>query len=133
MLTKYVVMYPNHPANRPAEENLPEDEAQLIALIRSLLGGANPEHIPVVTDYNFGNQYQNLDLFVDADRDHKKLAYNEAATKHYRCESIEAAKAESARTHTKNVLDPESLPWIAGPAVLFNRKVWRQQREKVES
>jgi hypothetical protein len=53
-------------------------------------------------------------MFVDEDGHGRERPRNEAATTIYR--------ANWLRQHPG--VDPETLPWIAGPAVLFDRRVW---------
>lgn len=63
--------------------------------------------------YRNGAEY--LDMFIDEDghsRDRPRR--NEKATAIYR--------ANWLRQHPST--DPETLPWIAGPAVLFDKRVW---------
>lgn len=54
------------------------------------------------------------DMFVDEIGHKKQLSRNELATAIYRAAWLD----EHPTDH------PESLPWIAGPAVLFGRRVW---------
>ena len=53
-------------------------------------------------------------MFVDEDGHAKGLPRNEAATAIYRASWM----ARNPRD------DPESLPWIAGDAAIFGRRVW---------
>ena len=75
-----------------------------------------PEHVRVIrsVDEPYRNGEEYLDMFVDETGHAKDLPRNEAATAIYR--------ANWLRQHPGT--DPESLPFIAGPAVLFDRRVW---------
>ena len=98
-------------ARLTATIDLPEDPnlAELRADLRPFLGDADPEHVAVL------NENRRADMFVDEDGHGKRLPRNEAATTIYRASWMER--------HPKD--DPESLPWIAGDAVIFGRTVWR--------
>lgn len=80
----------------------------LQALLCPLLDCDYAEHVRVLHNGEY------LDLFVDEDGLHKDLPRNELATTIYR---------NNVMTHEPDT-DPESLPFIAGDAVLFDRKVW---------
>jgi hypothetical protein len=67
-----------------------------------------PEHVSVLFEG------KPADMFVDENGHAKNLPRNEAATAIYR--------AYSLRQHPNT--DPESLPFIAGTAVLFDAPVW---------
>jgi len=54
------------------------------------------------------------DMFVDETGHHSHRPRNELATMIYRAAWLDAHPAD----------DPEDLPWIAGPAVVFGRRVW---------
>ncbi|MDH2313074.1 hypothetical protein [Methylobacterium brachiatum] len=84
--------------------------SELRASIRALLvlGSAYPEHVTVLHE---GRQ---ADMFVHEDGHGAGLPRNEAATAIYR--------AAWLREHPGH--DPETLPCIAGPAVIFDRIVW---------
>jgi hypothetical protein len=133
MKTKLVIMRPGQ-ADETREVDLPARPSyrELDALIRPLLDGADLEQVlvyvgarPYLGDYR--------DMFVDGeghavllrlaedgvsavrDRPGKALPRNEAATALYR-RNVLMHEAPS---------DPESHPWIAGPAVFFpDRRVW---------
>lgn len=83
---------------------------EIRAAIRSLLvlGKAFPEHVTVL------HEGTRADMFVHEDGHGEGLPRNEAATAIYR--------AAWLRDHPAD--DPETLPWIAGPAVIFDRIVW---------
>ena len=84
--------------------------AEIRAAIRALLvlGKAYPEHVTVL------HEGKRADMFVQEDGHGEGLPRNEAATAIYR-----AAWLQEHPSH-----DPETLPWIAGPAVIFDRIVW---------
>jgi hypothetical protein len=102
--------------------------------LRPLLDGGDPEHVLVYSGARpyLGDRFYR-DMFVDEegqalllrltedgvsavrDRPGKGLPRNEAATALYR-RNVLMHEAPS---------DPESHPWIAGPAVFFpDRRVW---------
>ena len=88
---------------------------ELNAVILPLLDGADfMEHVNVLADFTGGLKFDWADMFVDELGHPKGLPRNEAATMIYRRNAL----------LNHGVTDPESLPWIAGPAVLFRRKVW---------
>ncbi|MBS7703263.1 hypothetical protein [Chelatococcus asaccharovorans] len=93
-----------HETDLPAE---PGFEA-LKALIEPHLEGGRMEHVSVLV------QKCHCDMFVDEIGLLKDLPRNEAATEVYRANAL-AWNPE---------VDPEALPYIAGPAVLFHRRVW---------
>ena len=87
------------------------DEWPGIAGLRAVLYpifGAYTEHVAVL------HEGRRADMFVDEDGHAKRLPRNEAATRIYR--------ANWMAHHPDD--DPEALPWIAGLAVLFGRRVW---------
>ncbi len=83
---------------------------RLKALIEPLLDGAHLEHVSVL------HKGGRADMFVDKEGHCKDppLPRNEAATAIYR--------AATMRREPKT--DPESLPYIVGTAILFDRMVW---------
>lgn len=108
-MTAYRVIYPDG-AQIPGKVDWPGDPGyDLIArLIRPILDGGNLEHVSVLHE---GRRH---DLFVDEDGHSKRLARNDEATAIYRCNWL--------TQHPE--CDPESLPCIVGPAILFSRLVW---------
>ena len=72
------------------------------------LGRAYPEHVAVL------HEGKPADMFVHEDGHGAGLPRNEAATTIYRASWLERHPST----------DPESLPWIAGDAVVFGRLVW---------
>lgn len=81
--------------------------AELRDVLEPILAG-RPEHVAVLHDG------RRADMFVHEDGHGEGLPRNEAATAIYR--------AAWLRDHPAD--DPETLPWIAGPAVIFDRIVW---------
>jgi hypothetical protein len=83
-------------------------------LLCPIIGCKWIEHVSVLADFKGGLNFKRADMFVDEDGHAKGLAFNGNATAIYR---------RNALLH-QGVKDPESLSWIAGPAVLFDRIVW---------
>lgn len=81
--------------------------AELRDVLEPILGG-RPEHVTVL------HGSRRSDMFVHEDGHGEGLPRNDAATAIYR--------AAWLRDHPAD--DPETLPWIAGPAVVFGRTVW---------
>ncbi len=84
--------------------------SEIRAALRPLLdiGDAYPEHVGVL------HEGRPADMFVHEDGHGAGLPRNEAATAIYRACWLERQPKD----------DPEGLPWIAGPAVIFDRIVW---------
>lgn len=78
-------------------------------LVEPLLDGGNLEHVRVL----WHGQYR--DMFVDDVGQLKDLPHNESATAIYRANWLQ---------HHPGT-DPETLPDIVGPAVLFDDAVWK--------
>jgi hypothetical protein len=110
--TEIVIMRPDQP-NETRELDIPEDPDflydKLLEIVTPLLDGAEFEHV-----YVQGHDGEPADMFIDDRGLHKDLPFNRAASDVYR------------RAHLKRFRedDPEDLPYIAGPAVLFSRRVW---------
>ena len=81
--------------------------AEIKAALRPHLEGGTPEHVIVLLDG------RPADMFVDEMATAKGLPRNEEATKVYR--------ANWLKRHRQ---DPETMPFIAGPAVLFEDLIW---------
>ncbi len=81
----------------------------LDAFMRPFLDGAELEHVTVWHEGAY------TDMFVDEIGLLKGLPRNDKATAIYRASWL---------THQDPDADPETLAFIAGPAVLFHRKVW---------
>lgn len=82
--------------------------ALLRELIEPMLDDARLEHVAVLYQGRRG------DMFVDEIGSLRDLPVNEHATAIYRAASITQSPG----------LDPDSLPAIHGPAVVFDRQVW---------
>lgn len=85
----------------------------LTAAVEPILNG-NLEHVTVLADYDGGTNYVRLDMFVHETGVVDGLPRNEAATTIYRRNWL--------LQHPGT--DPESMPFIAGVAILFDRRVW---------
>jgi hypothetical protein len=83
----------------------------LRSVVEPHLGGARLMHVRVLCP-EIGHW---TDMFIDDMGALKRLPRNEAATKLYRNGFLSKSPNE----------DPEKLPYIAGPAVVFSRSVWR--------
>jgi hypothetical protein len=79
-------------------------------LVEPHLGGARLMHVPVLCP----KTRRWTDMFIDGMGALKQLPRNDAATSIYRHGFL-------LRCPNK---DPEKLPYIAGPAVVFLRSVW---------
>jgi hypothetical protein len=78
------------------------------AAVDPFLNGGRLEHVSVL------HQGKAKDMFVDEDFVAKDLPRNEEATKIYRNNSMKRNPGQ----------DPEGLPPIQGPAILFHERVW---------
>lgn len=115
MMTKYLIMradgtselreidWPSHPHYVRIKE-----------LISPLLDGGEIEHVSCLADFDGGTNYQRSDMIVDEHFIDKRLPRNDAATELYR-------RAALLRMPGR---EPESLPPICGPAILFSRRIW---------
>lgn len=117
MITQMKLMRPGEP-DRIIPVDLPEQPGytRLQAVIEPLLA-SRMEHVTVMADFGGGTKYQRADMFVDEIghvRADGPLPRNESATAIYRTNAL-------LREPGRN---PESMPWIAGPAILFDRRVW---------
>ncbi|WP_141688512.1 hypothetical protein [Bradyrhizobium paxllaeri] len=92
-----VATLPSHPS--------PNDVRQVV---NHLLDGGAAEHVVVL------QKDRRTDMFVDEQSHLKHLRRNEAATALFR------AAALRGNPHR----DPETLPYIAGPAIVFDEPVW---------
>lgn len=112
--TRLLVMAPEEPSERRTFQLAQQPTYDELAELMKLLGVENCEHVSVLADFAGGLAFKRADMFVDEHGHSKRLPRNEAATAIYR---------RNALLH-QGVKDPESLPWIAGTAVLFERVVW---------
>ena len=109
MLTSYTALRPAAEPEIRETELAPEPGyIRLKAVVTPLLDGADLERVSVLHDG------ERADMFVDEMSAVKGLPRNEAATAIYRNNWLTQHPGE----------DPESLPAIYGPAVLFSRRVW---------
>ena len=106
-VTAGIAQLPKHPSLR-----------QLHAVIDPLLDHGELEHVTVLADFTGKGVLRVLDMFVDEDGMKKGLQRNEAATEHYRRACL------MGRTPVPVPSDPETLDYVVGNAVLFDRKVW---------
>jgi hypothetical protein len=92
------------------EVDLPERPGlfALRAALEPYLDGGEAEHVYVLA------HGRAADMFVDEFGHDKRLPRNETATRLYRASWLSRNPGAA----------PETLPFIVGPAVLFNRKVW---------
>lgn len=111
MKTKYTIIKPDgtqedHVVDWPKEPGYD----RIRAVVEPILGGGFLEHVAVL----FCDKPH--DMFVDEEGHlpHKNLPRNEKATAVYRRATL---KRDPKR-------DPESIPWIAGTAIIFHRRVW---------
>ena len=77
-------------------------------LVQPLIGGGHIEHVTVL------HGGERRDMFVDEEGHVKGMDRNDRATSIYRTNWLKKHPG----------CDPETLPSIAGPAVLFTRRVW---------
>lgn len=107
--SRYVWLRPGE-LPKPGTFTIPRQPgyAFLCELIEPMLDGAKLEHVTVLYQGRRG------DMFVDEFGSVRGLPRNEHATSIYRAASLDREPG----------LDPESLPAIYGPAVVFDRQVW---------
>lgn len=117
MQTKFTIYWPSGTAEE-READLPATPTffELEAVLQPIFGpGHWFEHVTVLKPgLKPGAEPIAADLFVDENGHSLGLPRNEAATQIYRANAL----------RQKPKLDPESLAWIVGPAVLFERRVW---------
>jgi hypothetical protein len=104
-----------HVAVMSAQPSLTE----LKSVVMPFLSGARElEHLPVLRPpwEKSGAAEEIADMFVDELGSLKLLDRNDHATEFYRQAWLREAPFD----------DPETLPWIAGIAVVFKDKVWRE-------
>lgn len=86
-----------------------EAEPTLTALRTAMFGIIrNPERVSVL------EAGERRDMFVEENGHAEGLERNEAATRIYRANAMASGQYP----------DPEALPCVVGPAVLFARRVW---------
>ncbi|WP_316172096.1 MULTISPECIES: hypothetical protein [unclassified Bradyrhizobium] len=91
--------------------------SRLSQLIPALVEG-RLEHVAVLSDFDGGDSFVRSDMFVNEDFRQHGLRRNELATTIYRRATL------SGRSGSPVPEDPEELPEIGGPTVLFDRQVW---------
>ncbi len=118
MKTKMLIMRPDQP-HETVEIDLPEEPGydKLSKIVEPLLNGPL-EQVSVWADFYGGTSYQPLDMFVHDCGLLEGLPRNEAATLIYRRAN------QMGKSSAPKVDDPEKLSFIAGVAVLFDRRVW---------
>ena len=82
------------------------------SVVNRFLDGGAAEHVAVLHDN------RRTDMFVDEHSHLKRLQRNEAATALFR--------AAALRINPER--DPETLPYIAGPAIVFDEPVWPETK-----
>lgn len=115
MKTPYAIYRPGHASPEQHEIDWPESPGydRLKTLIEPLIDGEPLEHVTVLHDGKRRDMFvSELGQLQMATRG--PLPRNDAATVIYRNNWI--------TQHPK--ADPETLPWIAGTAILFERIVW---------
>lgn len=115
METKIKIIRPEM-AHETRDLDMPREPgyAALRQLLAPLLDKGPLERVAVLADFDGGDNFEPTDMFVDENGHLKSLPRNEDATAIYR-------RAALLR-HPE--IDPESIPFIVGPAVLFSRRVW---------
>jgi hypothetical protein len=113
--TKMLIMIPEQP-NTKVEVELPKypSYSTLRDVLNPIIGCKYIEHVSVLADFEGATAFRRADMFVDEDGHARKLPFNGFATDIYRRNAL----------INQGVTDPETLSWIAGTAVLFDRIVW---------
>lgn len=119
MKTRYRIMRVGA-ADEVVETNLPDEPGyfKLRDIIAPLLDRGALEHVSVLADFDGGENYQALDMFVDDCGLLKNRPRNETATTIYRRAN------QMGRSSLQKAADPEILNYIVGTAILFDRRVW---------
>lgn len=121
MKTKILIMRPDEP-HETREVELPDPNKSLEMvqalnrLVEPLVGHDWIEHVNVWADFKGGTNYKYLDMFVNENGKLHGLPINGDATDIYR---------RNVLYHEPGKYKPEELDVIVGPAVLFERKVWK--------
>lgn len=109
MMTAYAILKTNGDIDVTSVDWPAEPDFEIIrSLVEPLLDGADLEQVSVL------HEGKRRDMFVDDSGHLKGLPRNEQATRIYRAATL------SRQPH----VNPETLPCIVGPAVLFYRRVW---------
>lgn len=114
MQSEILIMRPDEPNEKKMVEFEEGRFASLRDLVEAIVGEPF-EHVNVFADFDGGTAFRYCDMFVNELGHLSDLERNENATIIYR---------RNALMHIRDC-DPEELPWIAGPAVLFRQRVWR--------
>ncbi|MGO8241282.1 hypothetical protein ACC806_34660 [Rhizobium ruizarguesonis] len=118
-----MIMLPSEEPAETREVELPDlfkaSPTRIYAALKAIIEpitGYPLEHVNVLADFAGGKNFRHCDMFVNELGHVVKppLPRNEEATAIYR---------RNALMH-QGYTDPEELPWIAGPAVLFEHTVW---------
>tara|TARA_R110000868_G_scaffold409899_1_gene696433 strand:- start:32896 stop:33243 length:348 start_codon:yes stop_codon:yes gene_type:complete len=114
METNYTILVPGQPP-REATADLPmiptygDLKLTIGPVFREVFGGAMWEHVTIMLEDG-----SRSDMFVDEHFVPKRLPLNPEATAHYR----RATLTQEPGTN------PNGLPAILGPAVVFHRQIW---------
>jgi hypothetical protein len=121
MLTKYLIMRPELPHETREVHDWPREPGydRIASLLEEFFPGGRFEQVSVWADFAGGTHYGALDMFVDGEGLIKNLPRNEAATAIYRRAALMGKSRLPAPPS-----DPEQMSFIAGPAVLFSRRIW---------
>jgi hypothetical protein len=119
--TRWVVIPASDAPLQTFTAELPDSPSlkALHEIIDPLLNGGDLEHVNVLAAFDPGAEVQHLDMFVDEIGIVKGLPRNDRATVIYRQATM------LGRTGIPAPVDPETLDFIAGTAVLFDRRVWK--------
>jgi hypothetical protein len=115
MKTEYTIFKPGDGAVERGEVDWPKDPGYHLikALVEPLFGGDPLEHVSVLHDG------RRRDMFV-SEYGHMRIATRDPMPRNERATAI--YRTNWMTQHPDQ--DPESLPTIAGPAILFYRIVW---------
>lgn len=113
-----LILYPGMKPERGIAHLPPRDLKGYFDALRRVVEpvvGEPMEHVNVFTDFHGGTDFCYLDMFVNEMGRLNGLQRNEHATAIYR---------NNVQVHEVIAPPPEAMPWIAGPAILFEKKVW---------
>jgi hypothetical protein len=122
ILTRYRVLQPEHREigdSAVCEVKWPREPGyhRIRSLVCALVDG-DLEHVAVLSDFDGGRNFNRSDVFVNENGHEAGLPRNELATTIYRRATL------CGRSGAPIPADPEDLPFIVGPMVLFDRRVW---------
>jgi hypothetical protein len=115
---KILVMIPGKPPETRELELTNIEWKNLRMVISPMIDGQEPEHVTVWSSLDNNAPFERLDMFVGETSANDGQPRNEAATTHYRRATM------TGKTPVPTPANPEELPAIYGPAVLFGRRVW---------